>query len=375
MIDLKGAAFLLVAIAAGCGGKVSESASDTFEVTIPDGSAVALIVRDSIGIAEGDSDYVMGGVEGAAFGPDGNIAVLDCARGTVRIYSPRGEFLRSVGRRGSGPGELGNVTSMAVTESGSIQLAGAGGDEYGIHSFDYFTGEWISSIRTFVPPSCLEAAWGDRYLRKDISFEVRGDEIYLPVTVSLYEAGMEEPCIVFHSDTVLFDPTKEVELLELDWYGYDIAADRGGTVYIAPRSTHEAEVMVFDSSGCRLRTLVLPYEPVERTSDELEMERNILRAKAIASNESPEGLEPDPFKPTIRGLEVDGDGNLWILQGGPSTPTFSVVSPEGDFLYTAVVEGDPSDGSTWRFHIGEEGMLAYAEDPLCGYQKIYLLDR
>ncbi len=375
MIDRIGAVFLLAVIAAGCGGNGSEPASDTFEVTILDGSTVTLIAGDSIGIAEGDPNYVMGGVEGVAFGPDGNIAVLDCARGTVRIYSPQGEYLRCIGRRGSGPGELGNVTFMAVTDSGSIQLAGTGGDEYGIHSFDYYTGEWLSSIRTFVPPSCLESAWGDSYIRKDISFDVIGDEIYLPVTISLYEAGADDPLVTFQGDTVLFDPTKEAELLELDWYGYDIAADAGGTVFIAPRSTSVAEVMVYDSTGCRLRTLVLPYDPVERTPEELEMERNILRAKALASNENPAGLEPDPFKPMIRGLEVDGDGNLWILQGGPSTPTFTVVSKEGGFLFTAVVDGEPADGSTWRFHIGAEGILAYAEDPACGYQKIYLLDR
>ena len=104
------------------------------------------------------------------------------------------------------------------------------------------------------------------------------------------------------------------------------------------------------------------------------MERNILRAKAIASDESPVGLEPDPFKPMIRGLETDAEGNLWILQGGPSNPTFTVITPEGDFLFTATVEGNPPDGSTWRFYMDENGCLAYAEDPFSGYQKIYILE-
>lgn len=363
---------IIAAVLAGCGG--SGEPTDAVMVAISCDSTVTLVVRDSIGIEAGDSNYVMGGVEGVAFGPDGNIAVLDCARGTVRIYSPGGEYLRSIGHRGSGPGELGNVTSMAVTDSGSINLSGTGADEYGVHSYDYFTGEWLCSSRTFIPPSCLESAWGDRYIRKDITFEVRGEDIYLPVNISLYETGVEDPCLILNSDTVLFDITREVELLELDWYGYDIAADRNGMVYVAPRSTDEALVMVIDSTGRRLRTLVLPYEPVERTPEEIEMERNILRAKAIASNENPEGLEPNPFKPMIRGLEVDDGGNLWILQGGPATPTFTVVSPEGAYLCTAVVEGNRADGSTWRFHMGSGGILAYAEDPYSGYQKIYLLE-
>ena len=106
----------------------------------------------------------------------------------------------------------------------------------------------------------------------------------------------------------------------------------------------------------------------------MEMERNILRAKAIASDENPEGLEPDPFKPMIRGIETDGDGNLWVLQGGPPTPTFTVITAEGEFLFTASVAPEPPDGSTWRFHIDENGLLAYAEDPFCGFYKIYILE-
>lgn len=52
------------------------------------------------------------------------------------------------------------------------------------------------------------------------------------------------------------------------------------------------------TAGNEIRTLELPYQPTRRTEEEMEMERNILRAKAIASNESPVGLEPD-FRKSI----------------------------------------------------------------------------
>ncbi len=332
-----------------------------------------LCTVDSIGIELGDSNYVMGGVEGVAFGPDGNIAVLDCGRSTVRLYSPGGEYLRSIGRRGNGPGELQNITFMAVSEDGDIHLSGTGSEILGIHSYDYYAGEWLGSSRTFVPPSCLERASGNSYLRKDINFEVNGDEITLIVSISKYETGNDEPLVTYFEETVPFDPTDEVGLLELDWYGYDIAVGAGGIVFIAPRCTEEALIIVCDSAGNEIRTLQLPYQPTERTEEEMEMERNILRAKAIASDENPEGLEPNPFKPMIRGIETDGEGNLWVLQGGPNTPTFTVISSEGDFLFTASVTPEPPDGSTWRFHIDENGFLAYAEDPFHGFYKIYIL--
>ena len=364
---------VIVVLSTGCGASEENRTASAQQVQLDSGPGVILFPVDSIGIELGDSNYVMGGVEGVAFGPDGNIAVLDCGRSTVRLYSPDGEYLRSIGRRGNGPGELQNITFMAVSEGGDIHLSGTGSEILGIHSYDYFTGEWLGSSRTFVPPSCLEGARSNSYVRKDINFEVNGDVITLPVSISLYETGIEDPLVTYREDIFPFDPTDEVGMLELDWYGYDIAVGSGGMVFIAPRSTEEALIIVCDSAGNEIRTLQLPYQPTERTEEEMEMERSILRAKALASDESPEGLEPDPFKPMIRGLETDGDGNLWVLQGGPCTPTFTVINTEGDFLFTASVAPEPPDGSTWRFYIDENGFLAYAEDPYSGFYKIYIL--
>ncbi len=122
-------------IAAGCGA--SDDTTTTAQqqlVQIDTDLTVMLCSVDSIGIEYGDSNYVMGGIEGVAFGPDGNIAVLDCGRSTVRLYSPGGEYLRSIGRRGNGPGELQNITFMAITEDGHIHLSGTGSEILGVHS-------------------------------------------------------------------------------------------------------------------------------------------------------------------------------------------------------------------------------------------------
>ena len=60
-----------------------------------------------------------------------------------------------------------------------------------------------------------------------------------------------------------------------------------------------------------------------------------------------------------------------MLQGGPSTPVFSVITPQGEPVCTATVQGEPQDGSTWRFYMDSNGILAYAEDPYSEYQQIY----
>lgn len=54
-----------------------------------------------------DPDYDLSAVKGLVVGPGGQIYVGQ--RYEVRLYDPRGKFVRAIGRRGSGPGEFQQV--------------------------------------------------------------------------------------------------------------------------------------------------------------------------------------------------------------------------------------------------------------------------
>ena len=106
------------------------------------------------------------------------------------------------------------------------------------------------------------------------------------------------------------------------------------------------------------------------------MERMILRSRAAVMGDQEMPMEPDPYRPLISALELDGEGNLWVHRGDLARPTFMVLDgDDGTLLYTAAVHGDPPDGSTWRFYMDGHGTLAYAADPAEGYQKVYVLEK
>ncbi len=367
-------AVVLVALFISCGGE--ETIGEAPDETTSEVPTVYLVTVDSLGIELGDSIYVMGAIEGLAYGPDGNIAVLDCAYACIRIYSPEGEYIRQIGRRGNGPGELQSIAFLGISEDGHLYLTGDGADILGVHQFDYYTGEWLGSYPSLgTPPTCIEGAEGSYYVRKDINFDTSSGEPLILISIAKYDFGDEESVITFVEDTAPFNPADMASMIELVWYGYDVAADFSGNTYIAPRSTGEAVVIIYGSDGEETGRIELDLEPVLRTEEEIEMERLILTAKMSAmGNDQMPPLEPDPYKPLIRGLEVDGEGNIWVQHGGPSVPTFSVFSSSGDLMYYAEVAGDHPDGNSWRFYIDGNGILAYAEDPADGYQKVYMLE-
>ncbi|RKZ07179.1 hypothetical protein DRQ25_12200 [Candidatus Fermentibacteria bacterium] len=357
-----------------CGGE--ETTGSVADETTSEVPTVYLVAVDSLGIDLGDSTYVMGAIEGLAYGPDGSIAVLDCAYACIRIYSPEGEYIRQIGRRGNGPGELQSIAFLGISEDGHVYLTGDGSEILGVHQYDYYTGEWLGSLPSLgTPPTCIEGAEESFYVRKDINFDVSSGEPMILISIAKFTLDGEEPVVTYIEDTAPFDPADMASMIKLVWYGYDIAADYSGNTFIAPRSTEEAVVIIFDSDGMETGRIELDLEPVLRTDEEIEMERLIMRAKLAAMEMDPMApIEPDLYKPLIRGLEIDGEGNIWVQHGGPVVPTFSVYSSSGELMYIAEVAGDHPDGNSWRFYIDGNGILAYAEDPADGYQKVYMLE-
>ncbi len=83
-----------------------------------DGWTFTRLVR--VGVREGDDRYQMGGVSGLVVLSDGRIVIADAMARNVRFFTPDGEHLVTVGRRGSGPGEFAGVIQLFVGPGDTI---------------------------------------------------------------------------------------------------------------------------------------------------------------------------------------------------------------------------------------------------------------
>ncbi len=77
----------------------------------------------NIGGNAADTNYQFGAVTAIDIDADGNIYVLDTQAQVVRVFDSQGKFLRTIGRKGSGPGELTAATALFVTAGDTLLVA------------------------------------------------------------------------------------------------------------------------------------------------------------------------------------------------------------------------------------------------------------
>ncbi|MEX2283468.1 MAG: 6-bladed beta-propeller [Gemmatimonadota bacterium] len=91
------------------------------------------IVEDlRIGRAEGIGPDVFGRVSAVGISPQGSILVIDGQAQEVRVFDGGGDHVRTIGRKGSGPGEFQNAHGLAWDDRGRLWVADAGNNRYSV---------------------------------------------------------------------------------------------------------------------------------------------------------------------------------------------------------------------------------------------------
>ena len=67
-----------------------------------------------------DEDVLFGVITDIIIGRDGNFYLLDSQLNEIQVYSPGGEYLRTIGREGEGPGEFRGAFNLMLMPNGNI---------------------------------------------------------------------------------------------------------------------------------------------------------------------------------------------------------------------------------------------------------------
>jgi hypothetical protein len=85
-------------------------------------SKARLVEELRIGQLEGAEEYTFGNITDVAVGRDGSIFVAEVRPVVLRVFDPKGKFVKRVGRQGGGPGEYQQIDALKVMADGNIAV-------------------------------------------------------------------------------------------------------------------------------------------------------------------------------------------------------------------------------------------------------------
>jgi sugar lactone lactonase YvrE len=171
-------------------------ASNTGMGTWPTGGEWVLREDLRIGGPDGHPSELFSQIAFIETDGNGNIYVLDYPAQEVRVFSPTGDYLRTIGRKGLGPGEFSDAYGMAWDAQQRLWVIG--GARYSV--FDR-TGQLVGTYRRAVEGSIYPWPGGflsdGRLLEFGLRIEVLGRQQVGINMVSRYSGKVEFTPIVF----------------------------------------------------------------------------------------------------------------------------------------------------------------------------------
>lgn len=149
-----------------------------------------LTIIDSIGEESGDSNCVIWLPKYVSYTPDGNIAVCDMLKHGIFIYSQEGEHIRTIGRRGEGPGEFFLPNRFSFFLNGGLLVSDANGITHFDSDFCYHS----QALRnTITPPVVITALENDYFIGQQESISIIEEEIFPQALWSSWVTAKNRP--------------------------------------------------------------------------------------------------------------------------------------------------------------------------------------
>jgi len=274
----------------------------------------------------------------------GFIYICDLQDLKIKVFDPDGRLVRSIGRKGDGPGEFQNIGEIALLPDD--RLVALDWEAHRISLFDT-EGRFIKSHK-FVN-------WSYDIFLTTPSFYVRDERIFGEKTKLLVKAVDYAGNEIFTYGS--FEPHHSQEIRESGRRfsvsrPYDVrsilAGDpKNGWLYHCLNDRYVIEV--YDQNGKLFRKIDRPYKPLPTGKED---KKKYLEGFARASEKDraliDKNVQMPPVKTITDRMIVDDAGNLWVetneekTEQGKSLVAYDIFDEDG--VYTARVWLDISPG-------------------------------
>ncbi|MGD2154971.1 MAG: hypothetical protein PVG79_17025 [Gemmatimonadales bacterium] len=379
---------------AGCGGRdraPTVERTDSAAITIVESAAPAWGPDEtwrvsgpitSIGTVDGPPESQLYWVMGAVRLEDGRIAVANHGSSEIRLYGSDGRWIRSMGRRGDGPGEFRSIRGMQLLPPDTLLLSDDRGPRVTSFTAD---GAVVESRRLasrnnpFKPPDhrLPNGCWLDL----ERSSEIEGYQRRRNTYITWSEGDSATDTVLAHEGQEYLIYTRHRGdqyigrgAVVVPFGGQDLTAVGPGRVALSDGQAYDIAVAEIDGREFRVRRAIerrpVTQAAVTRFVDEYVARYPLERQRQVRDRF--DDVTPPSLMPTHSALAFDPSANLWVENyrvpwDTDSPRTWSVFDPDGRWL------GDVEIPQGLRVHeIGEDYIAGVERDDMgVEYVRLY----
>jgi hypothetical protein len=298
----------------------------------------------TIGVEEGDGNYMFGNQVFVNTDDDGNIYVTDWDRTAMKKFDSDGNFLQSIGRPGQGPGEFQDISEVRFDNEGNIYLYDAKNRRISYLTKDgnylksitvpiFFERVVINSMGFYVARSAdnveLKGSkkWDYFYGLFDDNFNLVTEFLRLPQESDAKSSSNSPAQIIAdYLSGIAFQPNINYVL------------DRNDLLYFGYAEAYE--IKVYSPDGTLLKIIQRDFEPQEISGKDKEsFEQNqseLLDVKMPAGEEKKvfELVEYPKYKPAYERFALMENGWIFVVvesvSGGKTL--VDIFGKDGEYL-------------------------------------------
>jgi hypothetical protein len=301
----------------------------------------------SIGEFEGKEELMFQQIRYIAVDEQENIYILDRNAGDIKVFDKMGKYLRTIGRKGQGPGEFILPGQVFIQDKKELLVY-----DDGDRSFSYFTldGDFIKS-KNVSKAEALEAKINSK---GDFTFATMGyskETGNITYRLDLFDKEVDFikrlssiPGTTDHRGRNLFPPL-------FSW-----AIDNNDNIVYGYQK--EFELQIFNPEGKSVKRILKEHVPVKITEEEInERKKDISFAAKLYIPE---------FHPAFRAISTDEEGQIFVMTWekteGKNGFYHDTFDSKGRYIAKVAIKGIPR---LWKNH-----KLYTIEEDEEGYQYI-----
>jgi hypothetical protein len=294
----------------------------------------------SIGEFEGKDEYTFSQINDLDVDDSGVLYGIDNSSAQVRIFDGHGQFLRTVGRKGQGPGELQMPLFVQITSQSEIAVY-----DYLTQRLVFFSleGEYLRQV------SSARLRYPVLPIRIDSYGNIIGAQIMAPPPVGGKDIGKYDPDFEPKFKIAQEEQNKNLKRGDFDVARPTLLCAVSPNDTIVWGDSRAYEFNVVGPDGKTIKTIQKKHERLAVTAafrEKSEKELSELVAGGIKVN------FPDRF-PAFMDVSVDDRDWLWVktyepVEGEEDFYYFDVFDSEGKYLAKVPIRVNIDEKSVWK---------------------------